>query len=76
MRVVQMSHAKLFQRAEKVRIAMFAALFLVERPKLSFGIAAERFTRVGSEIAFHAVVVEQGIVHVEQEDDRMRFGHG
>ncbi|MBN8904693.1 MAG: HAD-IC family P-type ATPase, partial [Rhodospirillales bacterium] len=68
-RVVHRLDAVAFQRAEIVGVAEFAAE-LLENGGVAVGRGlAEMVGEVGAQLALHAVVVDQRVVHVEQEDD-------
>src|SRR3989440_10008685 len=77
LRIVEVLEAIALQRAQIVGVPELRAQLLENRPVAVAAGAAELALQVGTEIGLHGVVVEQRIVHVEQEHDlRRALRHG
>jgi hypothetical protein len=73
---VQVFDAIALQRAEIIGIAEFAAEILEQRPIAVMRIAAVLAPEIIGEIAGDAIVVDEGVVDVEQEGNVGGLGHG
>ena len=73
--IVQVLQPEALQCAEEIDITMFAALLLENGPEAVVRLLAERALYPPAEIVLDAVIVEQSIVDVEQEDDVSCLGH-
>ena len=68
-RIVRVLHAVALQRPQVVGVAELGAQRFEDRPVALLTLGAERARQVPLEIGGHPVVVEQGVVDVEQEHD-------
>src|SRR5881275_1365795 len=67
LRIVEVLEAIALQRAQVVGVSELRAQLLENRPVAVAAGAAELALQMSAEIGLHGVVVEQRIVHVEQE---------
>src|SRR5436309_4162253 len=78
-RVARVGEAEALERAQVVRVAELHAQLLEELPVALLTLLAEGLGEVLAQVGGHRVVVEQGVVDVEKEDDthaRHRSGTG
>src|SRR5882762_800003 len=76
LRIVEVLQAIALQSAEIVGVTELRAQLFENRPVAVAARAAELALQMGAEIGLHGVVVEERIVHVEQEHDfRRRIRH-
>src|SRR5207253_9689654 len=71
-RIVEVLQAIALQGAEIVGVSELGAQLLEDRPVAVAAGAAELALQIGAEIGLHGVVVEERVVHVEQERDLLR----
>lgn len=63
------------QGSEVVRIAELRAPLFEDRPVTLLTLGPERLRQLAFEIRHDAVVIEQGVIDIEQKDDRGRLRH-
>jgi len=63
------------QRAQVVRVAQLGPQLFEDSPVSLLPLASDLALEVALEIGRDVIVVDERVVHVDQEDDRMSRGH-
>ena len=75
MGVAGMLHSISLQRAQVVRVAQLRPQLFEEGPVSLLPFVPDLLLEVTLEIGRDVIVVDERVVHVDQEDDRMSRGH-